>query len=143
MMLNYSTYPRGGGVIEQLEKSDICYVAGGNTFFLLEHMKKTNFKDALEKRMDDNLLYIGSSAGSIVMSPDIDFISPMDEKEKANLDDTTGLNYIPFSFLPHVGHETMGNAAEIIKQQYKQGTPLYCFDDSQAIYIDGNRVEIL
>lgn len=106
-------------------------------------MKKTNFVDVLGKSMDDNFLYIGSSAGSIVMSPDIDFISPMDEKEKANLDDTVGLNYIPFSFLPHVGHETMGNAAEIIKQQYKHGALLYCFDDEQAIYIDDNRIEIL
>ena len=67
----------------------------------------------------------------------------MDEKEKADLEDTKGLNLIPFSFLPHIGHETMGDAAEIIKQQYNNKIPLYCFKDHQAIYINGNQIEIL
>jgi len=108
-----------GGVIEQLEKSDIFYVAGGNTFFLLEHMNKSGFK----KCLSNDFLYIGSSAGSVIMSPDINFISPMDEKEKANLDSTKGLNQIWFAFLPHIGHETMGDAAKEIQKNYKADVP--------------------
>jgi dipeptidase E len=131
-------------VEQKLQNVSICYVAGGNTFYLLEHVQKSNFGEAIKKRLkDDNFLYIGSSAGSILMSPDINFIAPMDAKEKSNLETTQSIGLISFSFLPHIGHPFMGDAAKNIKNTYCDDLDLMCFNDNQAIYIDGNCVEIL
>jgi dipeptidase E len=56
---------------ETLKDADVIYVTGGNTYFLLEHMKRTKFVDILQQRLDQGALYIGCSAGGIVVGPDI------------------------------------------------------------------------
>ena len=128
----------------KIKNADICYVAGGNTFYLLEKAQKSDFRKILSDRfLDGDFLYIGSSAGSILMSPDIDFISPMDDKNKAELVSTEGLKFIKFSFLPHVGHATMGQAASEIINNYNSNVDLMSFNDDQAIYVDDNKIEIL
>jgi peptidase E len=50
-----------------LEKYNIFYVCGGNTFVILNYAKKVNLKSDIEKLFKRDGLYIGVSAGSIIM----------------------------------------------------------------------------
>ncbi len=50
-------------------------------FYLLEHMNKSGFRAVLNERLSMGAVYIGSSAGSVVCSSDIEHVAPMDEPE--------------------------------------------------------------
>ena len=55
---------------ERLEKVDIIYVSGGNTFHLLNQVRRTGFDTWLKENLD-NKVYVGTSAGSIIITPTI------------------------------------------------------------------------
>jgi dipeptidase E len=127
-----------GDVRAQVKAADIIYVAGGNTFYLLDAINKCGMRGMLTSQWAATKTYIGSSAGSIVMSPDIGFIAPMDDRARApDLKDTTGLGMIDFLFLPHVNSpmSAMALAAEKIARDYKGSIPLRGFEDSAIVYV--------
>lgn len=126
-----------------LKDADVIYVTGGNTFYLLEHMQKTDFARPLQQRLDAGALYIGTSAGAVVTCPDISFVADMDAPEKANLTDTTGLNLVSFNIVPHVGAPGQSNPAQnVMQQQQHASTPLLGLREEQAAYIQGSYVEV-
>ena len=52
-----------------IELTDVLFVAGGNTFHLLNAMNNSGFGAAVKGRED--LLYVGTSAGAVVAGPNI------------------------------------------------------------------------
>lgn len=125
-----------------LKGASVISVGGGNSFYLLEHMNKCNFKEIILKDEFKDAFYIGSSAGSIVMSPDIKFIRQMDDASRANLRDYTGLGVIDFMFLPHMDNPYMGRAAHKIAKAYKNANIRALYDD-QLVYVDGPTMRFL
>lgn len=51
---------------EELSGYDIVYFCGGTTEYLLERVRTSGFSPVLEKGLDNGLLYVGVSAGSII-----------------------------------------------------------------------------
>lgn len=128
----------------QLEAADIIYVSGGNTFYLLQELRRTGTDELLVREIDKGKLYVGESAGAIVVAPDIGYSAAMDSVEKApGLDDYTGLGLVDFFVVPHCGNWEMGKAAEEILAAHADGLPLRAIDDNQAILVRGDTVEIL
>jgi dipeptidase E len=64
-----STVGLKGKTEEQLRKElsdvQVLFVDGGNTFYLLEHAKKSGFLTIAQELIQKGVIYIGSSAGSI------------------------------------------------------------------------------
>lgn len=54
------------GLEIKLENIDLVLVAGGNTFYLLDKVKKSGFDKVIQKVLDRGVIYVGSSAGSIL-----------------------------------------------------------------------------
>lgn len=67
----------------KLEKNDIIYVAGGNTFYLLQELKRTGTDKLLADEINKGKLYIGESAGAILTAPDIGYSAEMDNVGKS------------------------------------------------------------
>ncbi len=125
-------------VIAQIKKADIIFVAGGNTFYLLQHLKACDFKSIFSEIWACQKIYIGSSAGSIVAGQDIEFIKEMDNPTRATLTDYTGFGWIDFLFLPHFEAPTMpdlAKAAYKIATTYNGQTPMMVFEDHQVVYV--------
>ncbi len=125
-------------VTAHLKEADIIFVAGGNTFYLLEHLKACDFKSILSERWAHQKVYIGSSAGSIVTGSDIEFIAEMDDPSRATLTDYTGFGWIDFLFLPHFKSPAMpemAKVAEKIASTYQGKTPMMVFEDHQVVYM--------
>lgn len=128
----------------KLEENDFIYVAGGNTFFLLQELKRTGADKVLIQEINKGKLYIGESAGAIVVAPDIGYSAEMDNVEKASeLKDYLGLNLIDFYVVPHYKNWEMGKAAEKIISTYSTSIHLKVIRDNQAILIENGNVEIL
>ena len=127
-----------------LQKNDMIYVSGGNTFYLLQELKRSGADQVLIDEVNNGKLYIGESAGAIVVAPDITYSAIMDHKEKApELRDYSGLHLVDFYVVPHCGNWEMGKAAENIAAAYADSLELMCINDRQAIFVEGENARIL
>lgn len=88
------------------EDKDTIYVCGGNTFRLMKAVNGSNFKEEVLKVLDRGGLYIGASAGALILSPTIAIAGEVEPDEnEVGLEDMTGMNIINFEILPHYSPE--------------------------------------
>lgn len=102
---------------------DIIYMMGGNTFYLMDMIRKYNFDKVIKKAINKGIIYIGSSAGSIILGDSVEFALPFDENN-VNMKDFTGLKIIDGIIIPHANRkeEFINNIKDkIAKKLY----PLY------------------
>ncbi len=87
---------------ETLEKADIIFVGGGNTFYLLEKARSSGFTEVASKFLEKGVIYIGSSAGSYLACPTIEAAGWKHGDRNVNgLKDLTALNLVPFLMSVH------------------------------------------
>ncbi|MGT2884787.1 Type 1 glutamine amidotransferase-like domain-containing protein [Streptococcus ferus] len=68
-------------------------ISGGNTFYLLQELKKKKLIEFIKQRLTGGMLYIGESAGAVITSENIEYNSIMDNPNVATeLKYYTGLN---------------------------------------------------
>ena len=131
-------------IVNSLTKNDIIFVGGGNTFFLLQELRRSGADQILIREVEKGKLYIGESAGSIISCPDIGYCGEMDSPEKApDLIEYAGLNLVDFYIVPHIGNAEMGEAAEKAVEKYSSELELKAITDEQVILVEEGRVEIL
>lgn len=118
-------------VVEELSEADLIVVAGGNTYFLLHHMKRTNFLDVVR---DLDVVYAGVSAGAIVLCPDVSYIADLDDRALApDLKDTRGGGIVDFRILPHIDDVRVKSKLDRILSSWPDGMPLVKLTDAEAI----------
>lgn len=129
-------------VEELLSAKDMLFVNGGNTFFLLEGMRKSGFEKALKKFLSEDKLYVGVSAGGIVVTPSI-AIAGVENGDFNNvgMHDFTGLNIVDFEFSPHVPDMISYDSVE----EYSKTTPhkVYAVDDYAAVLVQDGKVSVI
>lgn len=131
-------------IVNKLTKNDFIYVAGGNSFYLLQELRKSGADKIIIQEVNKGKLYIGESAGAIIVAPDIGYSSEMDCVEKApDLKDYSGLGLTDFYVVPHYKNWEMGKSAEKIIDMYSESLNLKIISDNQAILIKENEVKIL
>ena len=116
--------------------ADIIYFTGGNSFFLLEQLRKNGVDKLLKEELNKGKLFIGESAGAIVCAPDIKYIEMMDEKPgDYSLTDDGGLSLINFYVLPHYLTAPFKKITEKILEQFND-LDIYSINNSQAVIIE-------
>ncbi|BDR57382.1 hypothetical protein KIMC2_19440 [Xylocopilactobacillus apis] len=53
----------------KINNNDLIYISGGNTFYLLQELKRTGADQIIIDAVNSGKLYIGESAGSVITSP--------------------------------------------------------------------------
>lgn len=130
-------------IFEKLHKNDCIYISGGNTFFLLQELKKTGADKMILDQINLGKLYIGESAGSIILAPDIGYVKGMDNPAKAvELSGFSGLNAVDFYPLPHFGNFPFKKTVEKIIASNNSVLNLCPISNSQAILVEGDKVRI-
>ena len=131
---------------KRLEESDIILVEGGNTFHLMHWFYHSGLSQIIPELLKTRV-YIGISAGSLVVSPSI--INASSEKKIAiDIGDTiydNGLSLVDFMVKPHINNSYFPQYTfENLKKQSKNYQyPIYGLDDNSAIKIDGDKVEVV
>lgn len=100
---NITEYKIGESNID-IGKYDIMYMMGGNTFYLLDRIRKNNFEKEINEFIDQNKIYIGSSAGSEILGNSIEIALPYDEN-KVNMMNYTGLKIVDGLIIPHANRK--------------------------------------
>nr|WP_301287600.1 Type 1 glutamine amidotransferase-like domain-containing protein [Bacillus sp. 1735sda2] len=130
-------------ITKMIKQNDVMYVSGGNTFYLLQELRKHGLDDVLKEEINKGKLYIGESAGSIIMAPSIEYISLMDEQQKApELSSYQGFNEVSRYPVPHVHNTYLGDAAQQILKQYEKTLDLCPLTDEQVLLITGEQAVI-
>lgn len=94
---------------------DIIYMIGGNTFYLLKELREKNLAEKIIQAIDNGVIYVGSSAGSIILGKTIETALPFDENW-VNLVDFKGLNIVNGIIIPHANRKQ--EFIKEVKQKY-------------------------
>ena len=130
-------------ISRKLKENDYIYVTGGNTFFLLQELKKTGADKIIAEQINLGKLYIGESAGAMIVSPNIEYVKDMDSVKKApELETFSALSSVDFYPLPHYTNFPFKKAVEKIIAKYETDLKLYPISNSQAILVNGNEVVV-
>ncbi len=123
-----------------VREADVLLVDGGDATYLSHWMRESGLADLLPSLPE--MVWVGMSAGSMVMTPRIgeDFVS---WTPPTATDRTLGV--VDFSIFPHLDHEalpenTMSNAE---KWAADIDCPSYAIDDQTAIKVTGGTVEVV
>lgn len=131
---------------KRLKDSDVILVEGGNTFHLMYWLNHSGLSKILPELLRTRV-YIGISAGSLVVSPSI--INANSEKQIAvDIGDTIyddGLSLVDFMIAPHIKSSYFPDYTfEKLEQESKDYKyPIYGLDNNSAIKIDGDKVEVV
>ena len=67
------------------EDADVIYFTGGNSFFLIDQLRKTGTDELLKKELAKGKLMIGESAGAIICAPSIQYIEHTEAKDEGDV----------------------------------------------------------
>lgn len=128
----------------KLQANDYIFVSGGNTFYLLQEMKRTGADQWIKAEIAKGKIYIGTSAGSVIMSPNIGYLAAMDDFAKAPLlKDYTGLNLIENYPLVHYKNTPFEAVTVQIFEEYNHQLSLIPLNNKQVLAIDNKSIKIL
>lgn len=112
---------------------DVCYVMGGSIANLVELVHTTNIKEVLGNFLEKGI-YIGESAGSIILDEDVEWYFDLKRGTKPKYDrifeDYKGLGFINQHIYPHYNKEDNNGIKKI--EEYK---------DSIKTLNDGDYIE--
>lgn len=131
-------------ITAKLLNSDIIYIGGGNTFYLLQELKRSGADKLIKEQVLLGKAYIGESAGAVVAAPCIDYIEDMDKRDAApNLRDCSALGLVDFYTLPHMNSFPFIRASRMIAEKHSNDLKLLPITNRQAVCVYGNEIKIL
>jgi dipeptidase E len=123
-----------------VQEADVLLVNGGDPLYLAHWMRESGLADLLPSLGET--LWVGLSAGSMVMTPRIgeDFVQ---WKPSSGGDETLGL--VDFSIFPHLDHPELPENTMADAERWAAGMtgPCYAIDDATAIKVTDGAVEVV
>ncbi|WP_088041950.1 Type 1 glutamine amidotransferase-like domain-containing protein [Bacillus sp. EAC] len=86
----------------RLKQYDVVYIAGGNPFYLLHHVRKSGANEILKEMTREEVLIVGVSAGSMILGDNIQLAHLFtSDINTVNMTDYTALQLINRNIFPH------------------------------------------
>ncbi len=126
--------------VPMVQETDVLLVNGGDPLYLCHWMRQSGLADLLPSLRET--VYVGLSAGSMVMAPNIgeDFVR---WRPPTGGDGTLGL--VDFSMFPHLDHEDMPDNSMADAERWAADMPVSCYaiDDQTAIKVTNGAVDVV
>jgi uncharacterized peptidase lmo0363 len=127
----------------KIADSDAIYICGGNTFFLLQEMKRTGADTLIAAAVHAGKLYIGESAGAMVAAHNIEYAALIDTPKKApDLQSFAALGLVDFYPVPHYTNPPFQKAAHKMAEQYGGQFEIKAISNHEAIWVDGDNIAV-
>lgn len=132
-------------LLTELKDADVVFVGGGNSYYLLEKVYQSGFGKIVKDMISKGVVYIGSSAGTVIMCPTIGMVEGLDDPKKAlSLKTYKGLNLVDFLIFVHYGEDDCKNEYETIDKNWtNKGYEVKYLSNNQALVIDGNNCKLV
>ena len=124
-----------------MQEADALLVGGGDPLYLCYWIEQSGLADLFPSLPET--VWVGVSAGSLVMSPNVG------EEFVYGSPPTTGgdraLGLVEFAMFPHLDHEAMPDHSMANAERWAAGVPVpgYAIDDETAIKVVDNTVEVV
>ncbi|MGX1194737.1 Type 1 glutamine amidotransferase-like domain-containing protein [Metabacillus sp. SLBN-84] len=122
-----------------VQETDVLLVSGGDALYLCHWMRQSGLADLLPSL---NAVYVGMSAGSMVMAPEIGeyFVG---WTPPSGSDETLGL--VDFALFPHLDHEMLPGNTMAAAEKWAAGIkgPAYAIDDQTSIKVIDGEAEVI
>lgn len=146
----FTVYDIGGKtreeIINDLSGFDVMYIEGGNSYYLLQESQKNNFVEFVNKRVDEGMIYVSTSAGTVIAGPDIE---PVRQDSRAalapNLKGTKGYGLVDFVVMPHWGQAKRRELYSSYRMEhiYNEDYPYVLINDHQYVEVTDNWCKIV
>lgn len=131
-------------ILDVLKNCNCLYISGGNTFYLLQELKRKGLVEVIKERILDGMLYIGESAGAIVASSDIEYNQIMDDKTIAkDLKEYSGFGVFDSSVLPHHGEFPFVETTAETILRYGDSLKLIPINNHEAVVVTDHDYMVL
>lgn len=130
----------------KLERADVLFFEGGNTYYLMEWINKSGLVNILPELLKTKV-WVGVSAGSMVTNKDLSlkisqivYAEDLDKTEEMN-----GLHYVDFYFFPHLNSEYFKDIRRDYIEKVTKEMPdiIYVMDDQSALKVVDGKIEVV
>lgn len=130
---------------ELLFTSDAIFLGGGNTFYILRHLKRRHLLAKFRAYVREGGLLLGLSAGSILMTPNVMTaqVPSLDADEnESGLKDLRALGLVPFEFSPHYRASRRVDR-ELLDHSLRSHRPIYACRDGEGIVVREEKIQFV
>ncbi|MBT9457554.1 MAG: Type 1 glutamine amidotransferase-like domain-containing protein [Burkholderiaceae bacterium] len=124
-----------------VREADVLLVEGGDALYLCHWMRQSGLAALLPSLQ--NTVWVGLSAGSMVMTPRVG--EAFVETKPPITGDDLALGVVDFSIFPHLDHPGFTENTMACAEQWASciGGPAYAIDDQTAIKVVDGQVEVV
>ena len=121
-----------------VERADVFLVNGGDTIYLDRWMRESGLAELLPSL---DAVYVGLSAGSLVMCPSVDDVFASWTSPAGG----EGLGFVDFEIFPHLDHPELPENTTADAERWAAGLtrPGYAIDDETAIKVVDGAAEVI
>jgi dipeptidase E len=124
-------------VLAKIEGADVVWMAGGMTGYLLYWIRRVQLDKVLPDWLNNGMIYVGSSAGSMVCSQTQTLLDWYIGEVEPGASVLPGLGLVDFEIYPHYEDHLLDQ----IQQGWHQGT-LYLLKNGEAVKVVDGEVSI-
>lgn len=130
---NLDSFDLTGDTPPGLKDRDLVLIFGGNEYHYMYHIRRLGLIQEIRRFVDGDGVYIGVSAGSIIMGPDVDVDSWSMATNDLGLDDLSGFGYVDFTTVAHI--EWRPNPEKALRHHIETGKKMIYFTDKQGVFV--------
>lgn len=130
---------------EAFARCGAIWVGGGNTFYLLQEVRRSGFDELVRRKIREGIPYVGTSAGSIILAPNIESVRFADDPEQApDLASFDGLNLFPLLAFAHFDNPDFKDAyRSILAFALENDVEFVTLKEKQMIVVEGDMWKII
>lgn len=126
-------------LLQEVMRSDAIHMAGGNTFYFLNSLRKAKLLKELKMFVERGGVLTGLSAGAIMMTENIEMAGYPEfdrDENQVGLKNLTSLGLVDFAFFPHFKNSSRYDAAFKKYSKLKKKVIYACPDGSGIVVND-------
>lgn len=132
-------------MFQEVMRSDAIHLAGGNTFYFLNSLRRAKLLPELRKFVQRGGVLTGLSAGAIMMTENIEMAAYPEfdrDENTVNLKNLSALGLVDFLFFPHFKNSARYDT--FFKKYTKlKGKTIYACPDGSGIVLNGDELSFI
>lgn len=125
--------------LDDLLACDAIHLSGGSTRGFLARLRQTGLIEPLRRYAAAGGVLVGTSAGAILMTPDIAVDALFQGRPPERSPDGAALNLVPFEFFPHLGADP-AHLPALVAYSRRNGGPILACRDGDGVIVDGGGI---
>jgi dipeptidase E len=128
---------------EDLERFDLVWGLGGNSFCLRSEMQLSGFDQIIRPLLDTGVVYGGESAGAIVASKTLKGIETIDFPAATNNVIWEGMQLTDHVILPHADDVGFTEVVKTMRSMYEDESKYLELNNNQVLVVNNGKEAVL